>query len=150
VIYRVRPEWIAKKRRAARWIAPLMALFGVGLIAFVLLPRVNWARQEDRRAALIVSIVVVCGMAFGTFVGRFSFRLKSQRWESFAVEVTADELVRQMDGEETRIARENVVSIREYPRRGMVVTDRIGWRIFVPQTVENYSGFREEILKWGK
>ncbi len=93
--------------------------------------------------------VVMLGLALGTLAGQFSFRTKMRRWESFSIELTPEELVRQMDGQETRIQRANVKSIREYPQRGFVVIDNLGWRIFVPKIIANYSEFRSEILAWG-
>jgi hypothetical protein len=147
-IYRVPEGWLEQKRRMSRWIAPFMALFGLGLLFLVLWPRVNWSRVEDRRAAAIVAVVVVIAMTLGALIGRFSFRMKSLRWESFSVEIAPDELIRQMDGQETRIQRANVKSIREYPRRGFLIVDKLGWQIFVPRIVANYEDFRERILTW--
>jgi hypothetical protein len=54
-----------------------------------------------------------------------------------------------MNGQEVRIQRINVRSIREFPNRGFVVEDNLGWRIFVPKIVENYADFRQRILAWG-
>jgi len=147
-IYRVPDGWVEQKRRMSRWIAPIMALFGLGLLFLVLWPRVNWSRAEDRRAAAIVAVVIAIGMTLGALIGRFSFRMKSLRWESFSVELTSDELIRQMDGQETRIQRANVKSIREYPRRGFLIVDNMGWQIFVPKIIANYEDFRERILTW--
>lgn len=147
MVYRVPPEWIAGRRRAARLAAPAIALLGIGILALALWNRLNWADPHSRTAAIFVSCVVVLGLLLGALGGRYNFRTIMRRWESFSVEVTPTELVRQMDGSETRIQRNNVASIREYPR-GFVVRDKIGWQIFVPRVVQNYDAFRQEILQW--
>lgn len=132
----------------ARWAPVVVLLIAAGILTLTLLPRVDWAKAEDRRAALIVTAVVVIGFGVGGLVGRFSFRTSMQRWESFEVELTPKELVRKMGGQEVRIQRAGVTSIREFPKRGFVVTDNLGWRIFVPKMIGEYRGFRAEILKW--
>lgn len=145
MIYRVPEGWVERRRSTARVMAPLIALLGMGILALALAPRVHWADADERRAGLIVML----GLVLGTLAGRFGFRTQMRRWESFSVELTPEELVRQMDGQETRIQRANVKSIREYPQRGFVVIDQMGWRIFVPKIIANYSEFRSEILTWG-
>jgi hypothetical protein len=149
MIYRVPEGWVERRRSTARVMAPLIALLGMGILALGLAPRVHWMDANERRAGLIVMGVVMLGLALGTLAGQFSFRTKMRRWESFSIELTPEELVRQMDGQETRIQRANVKSIREYPQRGFVVIDNLGWRIFVPKIIANYSEFRSEILAWG-
>ena len=149
MIYRVPEGWVERRRSTARVMAPLIALLGMGILALALAPRVHWADADERRAGLIVISVVMLGLVLGTLAGRFGFRTQMRRWESFSVELTPEELVRQMDGQETRIQRANVKSIREYPQRGFVVIDQMGWRIFVPKIIANYSEFRSEILTWG-
>ncbi len=138
-----------RRRSTARVMAPLIALLGMGILAIGLAPRVDWSNPNQRRAGMIVIGIVLIGIALGTLAGRFSFRTKMRRWESFSIELTPEELVRQMDGQETRIQRANVKSIREYPQRGFVVIDNLGWRIFVPKIIADYSEFRSEILAWG-
>ncbi len=148
MIYRVPKDWIEQRRRSA-WIgAALFLCLGTALLVFLLNPSVSVATADDRRAAMIVTSVIFLGLLFGAAVGRFSFRTMLRRWESFSVRLTPENLVREMDGQETRIQRTNVASIREYPRRGFVITDKLGWRIFVPKMVANYNDFREQILVW--
>jgi hypothetical protein len=109
---------------------------------------VDWSKAQDRSGAMIVTAVVVVGFGLGGLAGRMNFRNAMERWASFSIELTSDELVRQMGGQEVRIQRTSVRSIREYPQRGFVVTDNLGWRIFVPKTVANYDDFRQRILSW--
>lgn len=149
MIYRITPEWIEKRRRTARFAALLVALLAVAILALVLGPRVNWSRPHDRTAAIFVCCVVLIGLVIGGLAGRMNFRIVMRRWESFSVELTPEELIRQMDGQETRIQRNNVKSIREFGQRGFVIVDNLGWRIFVPKMVENYADFRKRILSWG-
>jgi hypothetical protein len=148
MIYRVPEGWVERRRRTARVAAPLIALLGIGILALALGQRVDWSKPQDRTAAIFVICVVVMGMLLGALAGRFSFRTKMRRWESFSVELTPEELIRQMDGQETRIQRSNVKSIREYPQRGFVIIDNLGWQIFVPKIVANYEEFRAGILAW--
>lgn len=129
---------------------PLIALVGMGILALALEPRIHWSNTSDRRAAMVVAGVVLLGLALGGLAGRFSFRAKMRRWESFSIELTQNELIRQMDGQETRIQRANVKSIREYPQRGFVIVDNLGWRVFVPKIIANYQQFRDGILAWGR
>jgi hypothetical protein len=130
-------------------IGPLIALLSMGILAFALEPQVDWSNPKERQAGIFVGCVVLAGLVLGGIAGRFSFRTKMRRWESFSIEVTPDDLVRQMDGEETRIHRSNLRSIREYPRRGFVIIDTLGWQIFVPKIIANYQEFRAQILAWG-
>jgi hypothetical protein len=148
MIYRVPSDWIEKRRRLATIAAPLAALLPILILVLVLGPRVDWSKPQDRRAAIFVAAILCVGTLVGFLAGRMSFRAKMNRWESFQVELTLEELVRQMDGEETRIQRSNVQSIREYPQRGFVITDNRGWRIFVPKLIANYQDFRERMLTW--
>jgi hypothetical protein len=148
MIYRIPEGWVEQRRRTARWAAPLIGVAAMGIMVLALAPRVNWSQPQDRNAAMFVFGVVGIGALLGILAGRFSFRTKMKRWETFSVEVTSDELIRQMDGQETRIQRANVKSIREYPQRGFVIIDNLGWQIFVPKMVANYPDFRERILAW--
>jgi hypothetical protein len=147
-IYRVPEGWVERRRRTARWAAPLIGVAAMGMMVLVLAPRVSWSKPQERNAAIFVFGIVGIGALLGIFAGRFSFRTKMRRWESFSVEITGDELIRQMDGQETRIQRANVKSIREYPQRGFVIVDNLGWQIFVPKIVAKYEDFRERILTW--
>jgi hypothetical protein len=149
MIYRVPQPWIERRRRMARFVPLFMTILAVVMLALVLVPRVDWSKPQDRRAAGIVTLVVVVGFGLASIAGRFAFTSTMRTWESFQVELTDDELIRQMNGQETRIQRPAVNSIREYPRRGFVVTDNLGWRIFVPRMVANYEDFRQRILTWG-
>lgn len=137
-----------QRRRIARVAAPLLGVLGVGILALALTPRVDWSRPQDRTAAEIVSAVVLVGLILGALVGRFGFRTRMRRWETFSIQLTPDSLIRQMDGQETRIRRSEVTSIREYPQRGFVITDNLGWKIFVPKVVGDYDDFRQQILTW--
>ncbi len=148
MIYRIPDGWVERRRSTARVMGPLIALLGMGILALAVEPRVNWTDASQRRAAMVVAGVVLLGLALGGLAGRFSFRAKMRRWESFSIELTPEELVRHMDGQETRIQRTNVKSIREYPQRGFVVVDNLGWRIFVPKIIANYAEFRIRILAW--
>lgn len=149
MIYRVPQQWIERRRRMARFVPLLLTLLAVVMLALVLLPRVDWSRPQDRRAAAIVTVIVVLGFGLAGIVGRLTFTTTMRNWESFQIELTDYELIRHMNGGETRIQRANVNSIREFPRRGFVVTDNLGWRVFIPTIVENYSDFRQRILAWG-
>ena len=112
--------------------------------------RLDWANPQDRYVAMLVSSVVLLALLVGAAAGRFSFRNTMRRWESFSIQLTPNALIRQMDGQQTQIQRTNVTSIREYPRRGFVITDKLGWRIFVPKVIRDYNEFRESILSWQK
>lgn len=149
MIYRVPESWIEGRRRAARWVAPLLVVLGVVILALALVPRVNWRVPQERHAALFVSLVVVVGLLLGGLAGRFTFRNTMKNWQTFSVELTPNELIRQLNGQEVRIERANVASIREFPARGFVVQDNLGWRIFVPKMVENYEDFKQRIVAWG-
>jgi hypothetical protein len=148
MIYRVPQPWIERRRRMARFVPLFMTVLAVLMLALVLLPRVDWSRSQDRRAATIVTVIVVLGFGLASIAGRFAFTNTMRTWESFQIELTGDELIRQMNGQETRIQRLTVNSIREYPRRGFVITDNLGWRIFVPRIVQNYDDFRQRMLTW--
>ncbi len=148
MIYRIPADWIERRRRMARW-APVIALVvAIGILCLTLLPRVDWSKAEDRRIALFITLIVTTGFGLGGIVGRVSFRNTMQNWQSFELELTPNELVRRMAGQEVRIQRGSVTSIREFPNRGFVVTDNLGWRIFAPKMIANYSDFRERILSW--
>ncbi len=150
MIYRVPKDWIEQRRRSS-WVGAMLFLcLGVALAVLLLSSRVNWGSPQDRYAAMLVSSVVLLALLIGTAAGRFSFRNTMRRWESFSVQLTPNTLIRQMDGRETQIQRTDVVSIREYPRRGVVVTDKLGWRIFVPKVIRDYNDFRDSILGWQK
>ncbi len=150
MIYRVPKGWIEQRRRSS-WIgAALFLCFAIALFLFLLGPRVIGSDPEDRRAAMMVTSLIFLGLLFGGAAGRFSFRNTMRRWETFSVQLTSDALIRQMDGQETAIQRDNVSSVREVPRRGFVITDNLGWRIFVPKIVANYEDFRERIIAWAK
>jgi len=148
MIYRVPQPWIDRRRRIARFIPLFMTALAMLMLALVLLPRVDWSRPQDRRAAAIVTVIVVVGFGLATVVARLTFTNTMRTWESFQIEFTPDELIRHMNGQETRIQRANVSSIREFPRRGFVITDHLGWRIFVPMIIEKYDDFRQRILTW--
>jgi hypothetical protein len=150
MIYRIPDGWVERRRSTARVLGPLIALLGMGILALAIEPRIHWSDSNQRRAAMVVAGVVLLGLALGGLAGRFSFRAKMRRWESFSIELTQDELVRQMDGQETRIQRANVKSIREYPQRGFVIVDNCGWRVFVPKIIANYQEFRAGMLAWSR
>lgn len=146
--YRVPEEWIARRRRAARWAPVLISVIGIAILLLVLMPRTDWSRATDRKAAGIVITVVCVGFGLGGIAGRISFRNTMESWRTFEIELTPTEIVRQMRGQEVRIQRAKVISIREFPQRGFVITDDLGWRIFVPKMIENYEDFRTRILAW--
>ena len=147
MIYRVPQEWMERQRKTARLAAIVAAALGIGVLLVGLVPHIRWS-SKDVTAAVATGGLIAVGLFLALMVGRFKFRSTMRRWESFSIELTPSELVRQMDGRETRILRANVASIREFPRRGFVVTDKNGWRIYVPRIVEGYRDFRETILKW--
>lgn len=149
MIYRVSDSWIQGRQRAARWAAPILLLLGLLILGLALIPRVNWSVPTQRHAAMFVSAVVITGLLLGGLVGRFSFRNAMRNWHTFSVELTPDELIRQLNGQEVRIQRASVTSIREFRGRGFVITDNLGWRIFVPKMVENYEDFKQRIVAWG-
>ena len=149
MIYRVPEGWVEQRRRTVRWAGPLIGAIALTMMALLLARRVDWSRAQDRNAAYIVMGVVLLGALLGALAGRFSFRVKMKRWQTFSVELTPEELIRQMDGQETRIQRRNVTSIREYPQRGFVIIDNLGWRIFVPKMVDGYQDFKQRIMAWG-
>ena len=99
---------------------------------------------------MFVTAVVAIGFGLGGIAGRVSFRDAMRRWESFEVELNENELVRRMNGQEVRIQRVSVTSIREFRYRGFVVTNNLGWRVFVPKMVENYEDFKQRILAWAQ
>lgn len=132
----------------ARWAPLLIVLLGILILVVALVPRVDWSNPRDRMAAMIVIAVVVVGMLLGILAGRFSFNNTMHNWETFEVELTPTELIRQLRGQEVRIQRANLRSIREYPRRGFVIVDNLGWQIFVPSVIQDYESFRREILNW--
>lgn len=148
MIYRVPKDWIEQRRRSSWMGATLFLLLGVSLAIVILSGRVDWSNPQDRYSAMLVSSVVLLALLVGAAAGRFTFRNTMRRWESFSVQLTPNALIRQMDGQQTQIERANVTSIREYPRRGVVVTDKLGWRIFVPKVIRDYNDFREHILAW--
>lgn len=150
MVFRVPEEWIQQRRRRAPLAALLIGLLGILILAVALGPRVNWSNPPERTAGIFVCAIVVIGLLLGTLAGRFRFRTTMKRWESFSVELTPTELIRQMDGRETRIQRANVRSIREFGQRGMVIRDNLGWQIFVPRVVANYQEFRQQILAWAQ
>ncbi len=132
----------------ARWAPVIIVAFAIGIPWIALAPRVDWSNAQDRHAALVVTAIVFTGCGLGGLIGRISFRQAMERWATFEIEQTADELIRRIGGQEVRIMRTSVTSIREFPNRGFVVTDNLGWRIFVPKMIANYSDFRERILRW--
>lgn len=147
--YRVPKEWIERRRRMARIATPLVGLLGVSILTLALAPRVDWSNPRDRAAGIFVICIVAVGLLLGALAGRFSFRNTMRNWESLEIQLTPEEIVRQLNGQEVRIQRAKVTSIREYPQRGFVITDKLGWRIFVPKMVENYEDFRQRIVAWG-
>ena len=150
MIYRVPKDWIEQRRRSS-WVgATLFLCLGVAIAVLLLSERLDWANPQDRYVAMLVSSVVLLALLIGAAAGRFSFRNTMRRWESFSIQLTPNALIRQMDGHQTQIQRTNVASIREYPRRGFVITDKLGWRIFVPKVIRDYNEFRESILSWQK
>ena len=150
MIYRVPKDWIEQRRRSS-WVgATLFLCLGVAIAVLLLSERLDWANPQDRYVAMLVSSVVLLALLIGAAAGRFSFRNTMRRWESFSIQLTPNALIRQMDGRQTQIQRTNVASIREYPRRGFVITDKLGWRIFVPKVIRDYNEFRESILSWQK
>lgn len=147
MLYRVPQEWIARKRRNARAAPLILVGAAIAVLGAVLLPRLNWSRPQDRTSAFIATVVVIVGFGLGGLAGRFSFQNTMNNWETFDIELTDTELIRHLRGQEVRIQRANVTSLREYPR-GIMVTDNLGWRIYIPKFVDNYAEFRQRILSW--